>query len=190
MIEQHKKALLQFYRQHRRMPGYNEMLELFGFRSKNAVYKVLNKLIEAGVIRKDVKGRILPVIMSGELRLLGTVEAGLPAVAEEAELDTLNVEEYMAGKAKGETYLLTVKGNSMIDAGIHNGDLVLVECTATAKPGQIVVAELDGEWTMKYLRERNGKHYLEAANPEYDDMYPESDLRIGGIVRGVIRRYQ
>jgi repressor LexA len=78
----------------------------------------------------------------------------------------------------------------MIDAGIREGDLVVVERASTAKLGEIVVAEVDGEWTMKYLRrDKSGAYYLEPANENFDDIYPEGEMRIGGIVRGVVRKY-
>jgi repressor LexA len=86
-------------------------------------------------------------------------------------------------------YLLRVKGVSMIDAGIHEGDLLLVERTDVANVGNIVVANVDSEWTVKYLREKKGKKYLEAANEDYPDIFPETSLKIGGVVRSVIRTY-
>jgi len=77
----------------------------------------------------------------------------------------------------------------MIDAGIFEGDLLLVEKTNQARIGDIVVGNLDGEWTVKYLREKKGKKYLEAANEDYPDLHPEQSLEIGGVVRSVIRTY-
>ena len=77
----------------------------------------------------------------------------------------------------------------MKDAGIQEGDLVIVERKNNAREGDIVVAELDGEWTLKYLRKGSQGFYLEAANDEYPDLYPSEDLKIGGIVRGVLRKY-
>jgi len=87
------------------------------------------------------------------------------------------------------TFILKVDGNSMIEAGIKDGDLVLVERADSAKVSQIVVAEVDGEFTMKYLRKQDGAYYLEAANTDYDDIYPEGELKIGGVVKGVVRKY-
>jgi hypothetical protein len=87
------------------------------------------------------------------------------------------------------TFMLKVKGDSMIDAGIREGDMVLVERGKQAKPGQIVIAEVDGEYTMKYLRMKDGKHYLEAANEKYKPIYPKNELQVEAIVSAVIRKY-
>lgn len=170
------------------MPSYAEMMKLFDYKSKNAVYRVVEKLVDEGVIQKDAQGRIVPLKLSHEVPLLGLVEAGFPSAAEEELLDALSIDEYLV-KKPGATYLLRVKGDSMKDAGIIEGDLVLVERTEGAKVGDIVVAEIDHQWTMKYLRRKNNRFYLEAANDKYPDMYPEEDLNVVAVVKGVIRRY-
>lgn len=178
-----------FYYTHKRMPSYREVADLMGYRSKNAAYELVEKLLEAGFVRRDNTGRLLPTSLFDEVRLLGAVEAGFPAVAEEQMLDTLSIDEFLV-ENRDATYLLTVKGDSMKDAGIVEGDLVLAERTSGAKPGQIVVAELDGEWTMKYLRKGARGEYLEAANDAYPDMYPKEILNIVAVVRGVVRKYR
>jgi SOS regulatory protein LexA len=185
-MEQYKKKIEAFYTRHKRMPGYTEMCTLFGFASKNAVAKVVQKLVDAGLVQKDEKGRLIPFFLEEEIPLLGYVEAGLPSPAEEMTLDRITMHELLLGK-KEKMYLLRVKGLSMVDAGIFEGDLLLVERTESARVGDIVVANFDGEWTVKYLREKRGKKYLEAANSDYADMYPEHSLEIGGVVRSVIR---
>ncbi len=170
------------------MPGYKEMMALLGFKSKNAVYKLINKLVEAGVVEKDRSGKILPKQLVGEVPVLGLVEAGFPSPAEEELSDTMSLDEYMI-KNKESTYILEVKGDSMIEEGIKEGDLVIVERRTEAKEGEIVIAEVDGGWTMKYLRKKNGKTYLEPANKKYKPIYPEYDLKIAAVVKGVIRKY-
>ncbi len=185
-IEKYKKSLLHFYENNKRMPGYSEMCKLFGFASKNAVAKVVDKLVEEGLISKDSRGKLIPASLYGEVPLLGYVEAGFPSPAEEMALDRISMEDLLLGK-KEKVYLLRVKGMSMIDAGIFEGDLLLVERTESARIGDIVVANLDGEWTVKYLREKKGKRYLEAANEDYPDLLPMHSLEIGGVVRSVIR---
>ncbi len=187
-MDKYKKQLNSFYKKYKRMPGYSEMCELFGFASKNAVAKVVNKLIDAGIVEKDDKGKLIPVALTDEIPLLGYVEAGFPSPAEEMSLDKITMEDLLLGK-KENMYLLRVKGLSMIDAGIYDGDLLLVEKNENAKIGDIVVANIDNDWTVKYLREKNGKKYLEAANEDYPDIFPEQSLEIGGIVRSVIRTF-
>jgi repressor LexA len=143
------------------------------------------------VLSKDASGRITFAKMPDEIPILGLVEAGIPGVAEESILDTLNINTYLV-EDRQSSYLLEVKGDSMIDAGIHAGDLVVAEKTGTrleAKLGDIVIAEVDGGWTMKYYKKKGNQVYLEPANKKYKPIYPEFDLKIAAIVKGVIRKY-
>ncbi len=187
--ESYKNKIVQFYKNHRRVPGYNEIMSLVGFKSKNAVYKLINKLVEEGIFTKDSRGKLVPSRLAGEVPVLGLVEAGIPTSAEESMLDSTSIEEFVMGDAKNSTYLLEVKGESMIDAHIAEGDMVLVERTLTAKPGDIVIAEVDQGWTMKYLRvDKKGRTYLEPANKKFKPIYPEYELNIAAVVKAVIRK--
>jgi repressor LexA len=184
----YKDKIFDFYSANKRMPSYAEIMRLVGFKSKNAVYKLVNRLIDEGAMLKDATGRLIPSRMFGEVPLLGLVEAGFPSVAEETPLDTMSLDSYLIEK-KEKTYLLEVKGDSMIDAGIHEGDMVLAERGREAKPGDIVIAEVDGGWTMKYFRKKGNQVYLEPANKNFKNIYPENDLQIAAVVKGVIRKY-
>jgi repressor LexA len=170
------------------MPTYSEMMKLFGFKSKNAVYRVVNKMIELGLVTKDSLGRLIPENLVGEIPMLGSVKAGFPAPSEELLAENINLDNFLIPK-RGETYMLEVDGDSMIDAHIEKGDMVIAERSEKAKDGDIVIAEVDGEFTMKYFRTKNGKVWLEAANKNYNPIYPEYDMKICAIVKGVIRKY-
>lgn len=186
------------------MPAYQEIMDLVGFKSKNAVYKLINKLIGEGVVTKDSSGRLIPNKLVGEVPILGIVEAGIPSVAEESILDTMSIDEYLIND-KDKTYLLEVKGDSMIDAGINEGDLVIAERIGgglnssggvsgsdggrEAKDGDIVIAEVDGGWTMKYFKKKDGEVFLRPANKKYRDIHPTENLNIAAIVKGVVRKY-
>ncbi len=170
------------------MPSYGEIAVLLGFKSKNAVSKVVDKLIEIGALDKDSQGRLVPTSVFGEVRMLGVVEAGIPTLAEEAA-EMISIDQFLI-KNRDHTYVLTVKGDSMIDAGIRDGDLVVAEHGRTAKEGDIVIAEVDGGWTMKYLRNKNGTTYLEPANKSYRPIFAEESLNIGAVVTGIIRKYR
>jgi len=170
------------------MPSYAEMMKLYGYRSKAAVFYLVRKFISDGVITKDKNGRLIPKNLYGNISVLGYVEAGFPSPAEEELIDTMSLDEYLISN-KEATFMLKVKGDSMIDAGIMEGDMVLVERGKQPKPGAIVIAQVDGDYTMKYLRMRNGQPYLEPANKKYPPIYPESDLRVEAVVSAVIRRY-
>jgi SOS regulatory protein LexA len=188
----YKHKILNFYRNNRRMPGYKEIMKMLGFRSKNAVYKLINKLVADDVLEKDSDGHLTPMKIFGEVPLLGLVEAGIPTSVDPNTLDTFNLQDFLI-KDSDKTYLLEVKGDSMIEEGILEGDMVIAERTDAACDGDIVIAEVDGGWTMKYLRyEKNGKNgrpYLMPANKNYKPIYPEYDLKIAAIVKGVIRKY-
>ncbi len=188
MIEDYKNKIFSFYEKQKRMPSYSEIMNLLGFKSKNSVHKLVHKLIDMGNLAKDATGKIIPTNLFQEVKVLGLVEAGIPVVAEEETLDTLNLDNYLI-KNRNNTYLLEVKGDSMIEEGIKEGDLVIVERKNDAKDGDIVIAEVDQGWTMKYFRKRGSTVYLEPANKNYKPIYPENDMKISAIVRGVIRKY-
>jgi repressor LexA len=186
--ERYREKFLRFYQERRRMPSYTEVMQLCGFRSRNAAYELVSKLVEEGFVARDREGKLIPARLHEEIKLLGLVEAGWPSPAEEDLLDTMSLDEYLI-ENKDATYLLRVKGDSMIEAGIHEGDLVIVERTNAPKPGQIVIAEVDGEWTMKYLRKKGSTLYLEPANKKYKPIFPEETLRIVAVVKSVVRKY-
>jgi repressor LexA len=188
MFENYKKKILGFYARNKRMPAYAEIMDLVGFKSKNAVYKLVNKLVEEGIVTKDSKGKLIPKNLFGEVPLLGLVEAGFPTTTEESTGDTMSLDEYLI-ENKEASYLLEVKGDSMIDEGIKEGDLVLVERKGEPKDGDIVIAEVDGGWTMKYYKKKDGKVWLMPANKNYKPIYPEYDLKVVAIVKGVVRKY-
>jgi SOS regulatory protein LexA len=184
----YRSKILGFYRKNRRMPGYKEIMALVGFKSKNAVYKLINKLVADEVLDKDSNGKLTPMKIFGEVPLLGLVEAGIPTTVDPNTLDTFNLQEFLIQDTE-KTYLLEVKGDSMIEEGILEGDMVIAEKNNIAKEGDIVIAEVDGGWTMKFFRKKNGKPYLQPANKNYENIYPEYDLKIAAIVKGVIRKY-
>ncbi len=180
--------IYRFYRKHRRMPSYSEICTLMGYASKNAAYRLVEKLIEEGQLSKDRKGQLIPHRTYDEIPFVGLVEAGFPSPAEDELSDTMSLDEYLV-ENKEATYLMRAKGESMIDAGICDGDMLLVERTDKAKPGAIVIAVVDGERTMKYLRQRSGKFYLEPANRKFKPIVPENELKIEAVVKAVIRKY-
>jgi repressor LexA len=188
MLNEYKNKIISFYKANKRMPVYTEIMKLVGFKSKNAVSKLIHKLIDEGVLDKDSSGHLIPNKLIGEIPLLGLVEAGFPTVAEENLLDTMNIDDYLIPN-KDNSYLLEVKGESMIDAGICEGDMVIAERKGEPKDGDIVIAFVDGGWTMKYYRKQNGKVFLEPANKNFKPIYPEHQFEVAAIVKGVIRKY-
>jgi SOS regulatory protein LexA len=187
-ISRAKNRIASFYKANKRMPTYAEIMILCDFKSKNAVYRLVEKLSEESFLSKDGTGKLVPKNIFGEVRMLGIVEAGFPTAAEEDTSDMMSLDEYLIDNREA-TYMLKVKGDSMIDAAIREGDMVLVERTQNYKPGDIVIAEVDGAWTMKYLRKQGNYFFLEAANKKYKPILPKEDLRIAAVVRAVIRKF-
>jgi len=185
---EHKEKIYSFYEQERRMPSYQEIASLVGFKSKNAVAKLVEKLVEHGLVGKDHKGRLIPSQQYEEVPVLGLVQAGSPTSVDPDTLETLSLDGYLIHD-RGRTFLLEVVGDSMIEAHIEEGDLVVAERRSTAKDGDIVVAEVDGEWTLKYYKKNGNKVWLEPANAKYSAIIPRQSLRIAAVVRGVVRKY-
>ncbi len=123
------------------------------------------------------------------IRVPGSVEAGFPSPAEEELVDTLSLDELLI-QNRDATFLLKVSGDSMSGAGILPDDMVIVDKGRTAKSGDIVIAEVDGEWTMKYLRKRGDTVTLVPANTAYQPIKPKHELKIAGVVTAVVRKYK
>lgn len=177
-----------FYHQTGRMPSFSEMGDMLGLSSKNGVSKLVKKLEEMKVLEKDSKGRLIPRSISHPIRMLGTVEAGFPSPAEEELADNISLDDLLIQNRQA-TFLLKVSGDSMMDAGILPGDMVIVDRGQTPKSGDIVIAEVDGAWTMKYLRKRGEGVALIPANPKYKPIRPKNELKIAGVVTAVVRKY-
>ena len=185
--DKHAARIRAFLKQRGRMPSYREIMDLTGLASTGSVAKLVTRLQTTGILRKDGTGRLLPGKAAGT-RMLGTVAAGFPIPAEEDLADTMSLDEFLIESPEA-TFLLKVSGDSMTGAGIVPGDLLVVDRAATPREGQIVVAEVDREWTVKYLRKRGGKFWLEAANPKYPPIVAREEMRIAAVVKGVVRKY-
>jgi SOS-response transcriptional repressor LexA len=195
--QEQKEKLQDFYHDNKRMPTYSELAKLWGFKSKNAVFRLVEKMVAAGVVAKDHLGRLVPTEFFNQTPMLGLVKAGLPsaiegvATASVDESDMMSFDDFLI-QDKTKTYILEVDGDSMIEAHIAEGDLVVVERASTAREGDIVIAEVDGDWTMKYFHEKGGhggRPWLEPANKNYAPIHPEHSFHVAAIVRGVVRKY-
>lgn len=179
-------------------PSISEIAKKLRVKSKNAVAKLLRILEAKGYIRRSSKARGIEVLNpEGEpigrgllsVPLLGRITAGLPMLAEEQIEDWLNLPVSLI-RGRKDVFLLKVVGMSMKDAGILDGDLVLVKQQKIAETGDIVVALLADEATVKRLVKKDARFYLKAENKEYPNIYPEHEWSIQGKVIGVIRRLE
>lgn len=176
-----------FYRNHKRLPSYQEICFLFNYSSKNAAVYLVDKLIEQEILEKDSKGKILPKKLF-HIPHLGSIRAGFPTPAHAVTQDSIDFYEYLLGMP-GEIFSLTVKGDSMKDEGISDGDIVIVDRSRPPREGDIVAACIDTEWTVKYFHKEDAVVQLIPANPNYPTLTPKTDLLIGGVVVSVIRKY-
>jgi repressor LexA len=199
-LTRRQKEILDFLDRHISKKGYaptiEEIGEQFGLSSLATVHKHLTNLQKKGVVKRDwnrSRGlELVPTqvaVKAVELPLLGRVAAGSPIEAITAS-ETIFVPEDMVGRR--DTYVLQVKGDSMIDEQIRDGDFVIVENRKTARDGEMVIALLDGEnATLKKLyREGGGTVRLQPANARLKPLCVDQDrLRIQGVVIGVLRKY-
>jgi len=191
----------QYIQKNNSSPTLQEIATAMGLSSLATVHEHINTLVKKGVLRKyEGAVRGLEIIsenfennLSGiELPLVGYIAAGRPIDALENSYETVTVSPDMVSSVK-KCFVLQVKGDSMIDEGIFNGDYVVIQKQDTADNGDIVVALLDnGFATLKtYYRESGGRIRLQPANPKMDPIYTtEADLIIQGKVTGVIRKYR
>jgi len=178
-------------------PSFEEIASHFGFASLATVHEHLENLRKKGYIRKGYnQSRAIQLVSAPdqtgavELPLLGNVAAGVPIEAI-PDQETIAVPEALLGRG-GQNYVLRVKGDSMIDEQIRDGDYLIVNSRQTAHNGEMVVALVDNEsaTVKKFYREPGGKVRLQPANPTMSPLiYDASAVTIQGIVVGVIRRY-
>src|SRR5262245_26826741 len=187
-LQPHIAPIRAFYRRHHRMPNDSELSAIVGFRSTQATSQLMTQFLEQGWLEKDAAGTLLPGSRFHAVPVLGTVTAGFPSPAEEELTDTMSLDEFLITN-KEATYILKVDGESMIEAGILPGDLLLVERGVEPRDGDIVVAQVDREWTIKYFRKRGRAVFLEAANKDFKPIHPQEELKIAAVVRAVIRKY-
>jgi repressor LexA len=199
-LTRRQKEILDYLARHIERKGYaptiEEIAQHFGLSSLATVHKHLTNLQEKGLLKREWnRSRALELVptevrvQAVELPLLGRVAAGTPIEAIESK-ETIFVPEDMVGRR--ETYVLQVKGDSMIDEQIRDGDYVIVENRKTARDGEMVIALLGGEnATLKKLyREGGGKVRLQPANARMKPIFvDQDDLRVQGVVIGVLRRY-
>lgn len=180
-------------------PTLREMREHFGVSSDNSILKHLKALQEKKYIKKDDTPRGIKLLDSikekfDEVKnvvrvpLLGEIPAGGPVLSEEYILDRFTLGSEFVGKGEG-FFMLKVRGDSMENAGIFDGDFVLVSSMKRPKNKDIVVALIDNQNTVKRFIKEGNKVYLKPENKKYKNIYPEEELEVQGVVIGLIRKY-
>lgn len=187
---EHLATLQSYYAEHRVLPSYARLMSLLGFASKSAVKKVLERLEGMGMLERTADGDWAPSERFFD-RAIATqpVPAGMPISADSDVHEQITIDRFLI-QQPNKTVLIRVKGDSMVNAGIHDGDLAVVERKTEATQGDIVVAVVDDQFTLKTLaRDKDGYHLL-PANPNYPVIRPNGKLEIFGVLVGLVRKYQ
>jgi repressor LexA len=182
-------TLLQdYYAKHRALPSYASIGSLLGLRSKSSVAALVARLKLAGFLESTPDRRLAPTrrFFARPLAQL-PVRAGLPETVDDSETDAVTLDDYLIERPSS-TVLVRVKGDSMQEAGILEGDLVVVEKRPAAKKGEIVVAIVDNQFTLKRLDVEAGRFVLKPENRAYPIIRPEGALEIFGVMVGLVRK--
>jgi repressor LexA len=182
--------LQDYYVDWKSIPSYAKLCEVFGIASKSWVKTILNRLSEAGFIERTPDGVWVPTRQFFARPLAeSSVQAGMPVSVTATQGEFFVIDEMLID-TPSKTTLIPVKGDSMIEAGIHDGDIAVVEKRMTANIGDIVVAIVDNEFTLKTLDKERGKFILRPANQAYPVIRPQGTLEIFGVLIGLIRKYR
>jgi SOS regulatory protein LexA len=181
-------ALQDYYARHRALPSYASIGGLLGLRSKSSVAALVARLKLAGFLESTPDRRLAPTRRFFARPLADSpVRAGLPEAVDDADAEALTIDDYLIERPSS-TVLIRVKGDSMMDAGIFDGDLVVVEKRPSAHKGDIVVAIVDNQFTLKRLDVEAGTFILRAENKAYAPIRPEGALEIFGVMVGLVRK--
>jgi repressor LexA len=183
-----------YLRSHKMYPTYREIQSHLALRSINSISQYIKQLEYKGIleVKKNKGYRLFPSqkdqIELIHLRVLGNVQAGLPKDAG-SDNEIIKLPNNFV-KNPDITFALRVRGNSMADAGIHEGDIVIVEKRPKAFNGEVIVALVNNENTVKrYIRHEDGTRYLKAESQFYSDIIPDGDWVLQGVVIGLWREY-
>jgi repressor LexA len=182
------EKLQDYYAEHKVIPSYSVLATLWGISAKSWVSECVRRFEEAGYLDWTPDRQLKPGPRFFERRLAhDPVQAGLPNPALADGYDLVTIDDYLI-RVPSKTSLVRVKGESMIDAGIHDGDLIVVEQQPNANVGDIVVAIVDNEFTVKYLDREKGAFVLKPANKAFPVIRPRGRLEIFGVMAGLVRR--
>lgn len=182
--------LQDYYVEWKSIPSYAALCEVFGIASKSWVKAILVRLSDAGFIERTPDGVWVPTKQFFARPMAdASVQAGMPVAVNETHGDYFVIDEMLID-TPSKTTLIPVKGDSMIEAGIHEGDIAVVEKRMTANIGDIVVAIVDNDFTLKTLDREGGQYILRPANPAYPVIRPRGSLEIFGVLVGLVRKYR
>lgn len=187
---EHLARLRDYYADARRIPSQQRIATLIGF-SKAAARKFLERLETQGFLERTPDDDAwVPARRFFERPLAdAAVPAGMPVLANDVGGDPFFVDDYLV-RTPSRTAMIPIKGESMIDAGINDGDIAVVERGTAASAGDFVVAIVDNEFTLKELAIERGKFILRPHNKAFPIIRPQGSLEIYGVMVGLVRRYK
>jgi SOS-response transcriptional repressor LexA len=181
-------CLRDYYSTERTLPSYQRLAGLLGYASTSAAAAAVKRLIAHEYLRRGEGGRICPGLRFFDRPIgLGRVPAGPPADNDEIGVGGVNIDSYLV-RTPSRTFVVQLKGDSMIEAGLLDGDFVIAERNSYCRPGSIVVALIDGQVTVKYLCQNGLDVFLRPANIAYQDIKPKEQLQLVGLVVGSYRK--
>jgi repressor LexA len=186
---QYLAKLRDYYARHRVLPSYSRIGTLVGLSSKASVAELVLRLKAEKFLESSPDRRLKPGRRFFERTVAESVQAGLPTPAPDTVPDALSIDEHLISNPS-KTVLIKVRGDSMIDAGIHAGDTVVVEKRSSANTGDIVVAFLENEFTLKRYDHERGRVVLRPENKAYPVIRPKGAAEIFGVVVGLFRKYR
>lgn len=198
MLTDRQKGILEFIQSEQRekgiTPSTREIQHHFGYASQTSVMQYLGALERKGFLNRHARkarALITPVqkVRITDIPIYGQIPAGMAALTEQnieghVSLDTRSVN----ASKNGRTFALRVSGDSMIEAHILDGDIVILESRKDVQNGDIVAALIDGETTLKRYVMEHGRPYLKAENPLFPDLVPARELRIQGVMISLVRK--
>lgn len=198
MLTDRQKGILEFIQSEQRekgvTPSTREIQHHFGYASQTSIMQYLGALERKGFLdrhARKARALITPVqkVRITDVPIYGQIPAGMATLTEEnieghVSLDTSSVN----ASKNGRTFALRVQGDSMIDAHILDGDIVILEARKDVQNGDIVAALIDGETTLKRYVMEHGRPYLKAENPLYPNLVPARELRIQGVMISLVRK--
>src|SRR5947209_19090702 len=198
MLTERQKEVLDFIQSEQRekgiTPSTREIQNHFGFASQTSVMQYLGVLQRKGVLdrhARKARALITPIqkVRITDIPIYGQIPAGMATLTEQTVEGHVSLDAGSANASKtGRTFALRVRGDSMIDAHIVDGDIVILEDRKDVQSGDIVAALIDGETTLKRYVVEHGRPYFKAENPLYPNLVPARELRIQGVVVSLVRK--
>jgi repressor LexA len=200
MLTERQREVLNFIQREQRekgvTPSTREIQGHFGFASQTSVMQYIAALERKGFLdrhARKARALITPAmkVRITDVPIYGHIPAGMATLAEEHIEGHVSLDTYSANVSRNRgTFALRVRGDSMIDAHILDGDVVILEQSKDVHHGDIVAALIDGETTLKRYLLEHGRPYLKAENPRYPDLIPARELKIQGVMVSLVRKQQ